>query len=202
VHLQGTFTSLPKPSKRIVFGIATISLFLVASAAYARTETHATIIMPTGNVVATLHSTHQSGVAGTATLTPNGRGFTISIALQGATVYPAQGATMPPRLLARIRTVSCNAYARLTRTSVQRATVEEVLLAVSNGQSVTQINGRVSRVATGTYSISVQEAGSPYRTIACGDIPYLSSSTPVGDAPCTTERALAQVSRCYPGDLQ
>jgi hypothetical protein len=196
---QRLFIVFPRPRRRFVLGVMAIALFFVSCVAYGGAARHTTVIMPTGKVIATLHSTNQSGVTGTATLTPNRGGFTISIALQGATVYPPQGATVLSARLARVQTVSCNAYAKLTRATGQRATLGKVVLAVSNGRSVTQVNGPVSRFATGTYSISVE---SRYGTLACGDIPYLSNGKPVGDAPCMSVRALARASRCYLGDFQ
>jgi hypothetical protein len=130
---------------------------LVAGAAVAAPATD------TGKLVVALHTTHHSGIFGTATLTPDSGGFRLTIVLHGA--------KMPKDQPAHIHNVTCAKYAKIRGVGAQYATVEHALFDVVNGKSVTQIDGKRSQFTTGTYSINVHHPDSPYVTTVCGTIP-------------------------------
>jgi hypothetical protein len=104
-----------------------------------------------------------SGQPGTATVESTAHGMRVLVSLRN------DHAISNP---AHIHDVTCAQYQLITNVDKQYATVKDPLTDLRAGRSETilpavSLNDRT----TGTYSINVHEPTSPFKAVACGDIP-------------------------------
>jgi hypothetical protein len=114
-------------------------------------------------VTAQISEVDDSGISGTATLTPRtGKRFDVTVRLTGS------GLSHP----AHIHDTTCAEYAKLADFDAQLATVKDSLSNVTDGVSETTVGlTALSERTTGGYSINVHAPESPFPAVACGDIP-------------------------------
>jgi hypothetical protein len=112
-----------------------------------------------------------SGMTGTATLTPQGSEGEIA-------TFTAELGVSPPAAGARpthIHQETCADYARRVgpdpRPVELEGTVVNSLTDVRDGTSVTTVPGSLADRTTGGFSIVVHAPNPPYAPVACGDIP-------------------------------
>ena len=104
-----------------------------------------------------------SGISGTATLTPRtGKRFDVDVRLTGSDLsHPAH-----------IHDATCAEYAKVPGFAAKLATVKDTLATITDGVSETTVGlTRLSDRTTGGYAINVHAPESPYPVVACGDIP-------------------------------
>jgi len=155
----------PAFTKILVFAAAgTIAIAAGTYPASGTTGSHA--------ITVRLKQVNGSGQSGFATLTPAGSGFTVLVKMKGRGIQPGE--------YDHIHNVSCKRYAHIApnprkptaqQLNKQLATATIWLTNLYGGRSKTSVAQPLQSVTTGSYSINVHTATSPYMAVACGDIP-------------------------------